>query len=77
MYSPNGILTGECITITIRELTVNDCDTFFSNITNERFNPILKSSMSLTCVTENVIYLISCRLCKVQYIGETINSIQK
>ena len=31
----------------------------------------------ITCTTSNIIYLISCRICGIQYIGETKNSIKK
>ena len=50
---------------------------FSSNSTNVNYSPILKSCDSLTCQTENVVYLISCKICNIQYIGETQNSIQK
>ena len=56
---------------------LEECDFFMSKITNVKFQPILKSCASLNCITENVIYLISCKQCDLQYIGETKNSIQK
>ena len=31
----------------------------------------------ITCTTSNIIYLISCRICGIQYIGETKNSLKK
>ena len=31
----------------------------------------------ITCTTSNMIYLISCRICGIQYIGETKNSLKK
>ena len=56
---------------------VEECHFFKSNITNVKFRPILKSCLSLDCMTENVIYLISCKICDLQYIGETKNNINK
>ena len=56
---------------------VRECNYFHSNVTNVKHKPVLKSCKSLSCVTDNVIYLISCKLCNVQYIGETLNCIQK
>ena len=31
----------------------------------------------ITCTTSDIIYLISCRICGIQYIGETKNSLKK
>ena len=56
---------------------LNECNVFYSKITNQRFHPILNSCNSLNCQTENVVHLISCKLCDLQYIGESKNSIQK
>ena len=56
---------------------LEECDFFMSKITNIKFQPVLKSCISLNCMTENVVYLISCKLCDLQYIGETKNNIQK
>ena len=32
---------------------------------------------SITCTTSNIIYLISCRVCNIQYVGETKNTLKK
>ena len=32
---------------------------------------------NITCTISNIIYLISCRICGIQYIGETKNSLKK
>ena len=40
---------------------------FSSNSTNVNYSPILKSCDSLTCQTENVVYLISCKICNILY----------
>ena len=56
---------------------LEECNFFYSKITNQKFHPVLNSCISLNCMTENVVYLISCKLCDLQYIGETKNSIQR
>jgi hypothetical protein len=54
-----------------------ECNVFYSKITNQKFYPIFNSCTSLNCMTENVVYLISCKVCDLQCVGETKNSIQK
>ena len=56
---------------------VYDCNFFFSNSTKTRFCPKLAGLSLLNCKTENIIYLISCKLCQFQYVGETKNRLQK
>ena len=36
-----------------------------------------RTNGKITCKTSNVIYLISCRVCNVQYVGETKNTLKK
>ena len=51
---------------------------FQSNVTNNKFklkNPSLQN-LVLNCNTENVIYLISCNKCQVQYVGQTTQRIK-
>ena len=55
---------------------VEECNTFRSFNTNLEYHPILKSCDTLNCMTENVVYLIYCKICHLQYVGETVNSIQ-
>ena len=40
-------------------------------------NPLLIFYDTITCTTPNIIYLISCRVCNIQYVGETKNSLKK
>ena len=44
--------------------------TFVSNVTGKKYD-IISSTSSMNCATDNVVYLISCRRCGVQYVGET------
>ena len=44
--------------------------TFCSNTTGRRYN-VKSNNAVMTCATKNVIYLISCKKCGIQYVGET------
>ena len=44
---------------------------FRSNVTNKSYNIINHTSDFLTCSSSNIIYLITCSRCGVQYVGET------
>lgn len=46
-----------------------------SNTTNRTYKVISKNEV-MTCGTKNVIYLISCRRCGIQYIGETSQALR-
>ena len=48
------------------------CNKFRSNITNHEYNVINHTGETLTCHSSNVIYLLTCLYCGVQYVGETI-----
>ena len=45
-------------------------NTFVSNVTRKGYHVVGYAS-TMNCATENVVYLISCRKCGVQYVGET------
>ena len=45
-------------------------NTFVSNVTRKSYS-VVSSASTMDCATENVVYLISCRRCGVQYVGET------
>ena len=45
-------------------------NTFVSNITRRNYSVVSYDS-TMNCATENVVYLIACRKCGVQYVGET------
>ena len=44
---------------------------FHSNSTGQRHKPLTADQDFLTCKSENVIYMIYCQVCNIQYIGET------
>ena len=49
--------------------------TFTSNVTCKQYH-VCSPSKSMSCGTKNVIYLISCRKCGVQYVGETSQALR-
>ena len=50
-------------------------DVFTSNLTQKTYN-IVSPNMNMTCSTKNVIYLITCIKCGIQYVGETSQSLR-
>jgi hypothetical protein len=50
---------------------MKETKTFHGNLINKTFT-ILES---INCQTENIIYLIECKICPAQYIGESKNSV--
>ena len=49
--------------------------TFSSNVTGKSYN-VRCNGKNMNCGTTNVIYLISCRKCPVQYVGETSQTLR-
>ena len=47
-----------------------------SNVTRKCYN-VVSPSCSVNCATDNVIYLISCKKCGIQYVGETGQTLRK
>ena len=44
---------------------------FKSNITNRKYEIINHTNEIITCKTKNIVYLLSCECCNMQYVGET------
>ena len=55
---------------------MHECSTFRSNVTHKTYN-IVSPSLSMNCGTVNIIYLVTCRKCGIQYVGETGQSLRK
>ena len=51
--------------------------TFQSNVTHKTFEVINHSKENITCHSQNLIYLLSCRNCNFQYVGETTIPLHK
>ena len=54
-----------------------ECDSFQSSVTGRRFTPILGTYRTLNCSTCNIVYLAYCKICAIQYVGETKNSLKE
>jgi hypothetical protein len=52
---------------------IKEADSFTSHTNHTTY----KTKGNITCTTSNVIYLLSCRVCGLQYIGETMNTLKK
>ena len=50
---------------------------FHSNSTGLRYKPSTAEQDFLTCKSENIIYMIYCKICNIQYIGETKQRLQR
>ena len=46
-------------------------EVFYSSVTRRKYSVLFHDSKTLDCTTRNVIYLITCTRCKMQYVGET------
>ncbi|XP_069110165.1 uncharacterized protein [Argopecten irradians] len=46
-------------------------------ITSHKTGAIFKIKSSITCTTPSVVYVIECRKCGIQYVGQTSNNIQE
>ena len=55
---------------------LDECNFFNSNSTGLKYFPRTSGEESLNCKSENIIYLIYCKTCNFQYIGETKNRLQ-
>ena len=59
---------GKCVTCKDH---LNTSTTFKSSVTDKQFSFDDSSSIEMACTTSNVVYLITCNLCKIQYVGQT------
>ena len=56
---------------------LNTSTTFTSAVTHEKYSIADQvSNIDIACTTKNVIYLITCELCNIQYVGMTTQSIR-
>src|SRR5580704_10857751 len=49
---------------------------FRSNVTHKTYNLIFANEDLMDCGSENIIYLITCTRCSIQYVGETVNELR-
>ena len=55
---------------------IEECNFFISNSTGVKFFPKTNGHNPLNCKTQNLVYMIFCKCCNFQYIGETKNRLQ-
>ena len=49
---------------------ISQGSTFISNVTKRSYS-VVSPNPSMNCTSDNVVYLITCRKCGIQYVGET------
>ena len=73
----DNIYTKKCGSSMCRTcLHFEECDSFISNTTGQKYKPKNYEGGYLDCRSENIVYLIFCRVCRFQYVGETKNRLQ-
>ena len=50
---------------------------YTANVTNRKYEVINYSNEDLTCKSSNLIYLLSCLKCNMQYVGESITPLNR
>ena len=76
--SETGLAFGSCKDSRCKTCpTFVKSDRFRSNVTNHEYNVINHTGEVLTCHTQNIIYLLTCLGCGIQYVGETIYPFHK
>ena len=50
---------------------------FKSNVTNKKYTVINNTNEMLNCHSQNIIYLITCKGCNIQYVGETVTRLSE
>jgi len=57
--------------------TLNISKTFTNKITNKSYKVVNPTGEDLNCHSQNIIYLLSCSSCNIQYVGETAYPMHK
>ena len=77
--SPDPLATGDdlkaCGGCLLCKMQLNKSTVFTSSVTKERFR-FAAGGLGNACTTNNVVYLITCEYCKMQYVGETTNTLR-
>ena len=72
-------VTNTCLAIKCRSKRCLTCidlqlsSNLISNITNRKYQVVNPTGETLSCNSQNIIYLLSCKECQVQYVGETVS----
>ena len=69
----SNVRCGVCVCGSVRCKTckhISQGSSFMSNVARKCYS-VLSPNSSMDCATKNVIYLITCKKCGIQYVGET------
>ena len=66
-----GCVVSDCCSVRCKTCHyISQCSTFVSNVTKKSYN-VVSPNLSMDCTSDNVVYLITCKKCGIQYVGET------
>ena len=69
----NSPATNQCKCFTCKRLV--NANTYQSCYSNYQYTVTNETNQQLTCKTKNVVYLLTCNTCNIQYVGETKNAL--
>ena len=55
---------------------MKNCNQYFTSSVTRRTYKVINHNHQLSCSTKNIIYLITCNKCKLQYVGETLQMLK-
>ena len=66
-----GCVVSDCCSVRCKTCDyISQGSTFVSNVTKKSYN-VVSPNLSMDCTSDNVVYLITCKKCGIQYVGET------
>ena len=66
-----GCVVSDCCSVRCNTCHyISQGSTFVSNVTKKSYN-VVSPNLSMDCTSDNVVYLITCKKCGIQYVGET------
>ena len=73
----SGIDLPSCGKCVMCEEHLNPATNFSSTVTDKQFQLLSTGDMPAACTMKNIVYLITCRQCKFQYVGMTTRSLKE
>ena len=55
---------------------IRHCNTYLTSSVTKRTYKVINLNEILSCNSKNIIYLVTCNRCKIQYVGETKNMLK-
>ena len=66
-----GCVVSDCCSVRCKTCHyISQGSTFVSNVMKKSYN-VVSPNLSMDCTSDNVVYLITCKKCGIQYVGET------